>query len=219
MLNDSPTGEQKVKLPLPLTQYSVLRSTDRPANYHLTFFSSRTHAGRSNVLWKITSGPSRSRIADRLGNLFQHPALRTRWEMRMKEGKKKKRFRSSRARPSSRKRRNVTVFRHGVPGYRGSTLPAPVTTLTPDGAFSHSLRPDVGVRRRIACPRDAVDADDRRVNAMCVTRNAQDEFCNRVCGFDSTVYYTFITHALRTLRTNATSSHMSKWQAPGEFFL
>lgn len=81
------------------------------------------------------SNLSRSCINDRLGeNLFQLPALK----YNTLKNENKKQFRSF-CTQSSRKRRNVTVFRHGAPEYCGSALPAPVPTLTPDGAFSHSL--------------------------------------------------------------------------------
>lgn len=132
---------------------------------------------------------SRSHIVNRLEeNLFQHPRL----VGRMKNASKK-RFRSFCAQ-SSRKRHNVTVFRHGAPEYCGSTLPAPVPTLTPDGAFSHSL-----VRRGFestslvhATQSMLATGAPTAANALRIT---QDKFCNHVCSFNSSIRsFTYITY-------------------------
>lgn len=58
---------------------------------------------------------------------------------------------------SPRKRRIVTVFRHGTPEYCASALPAPV--LPPRHLTEPSrVRLSVGVRERVAYPRDQVIA-------------------------------------------------------------
>jgi len=107
---------------------------------------------------------------------------------------KNEQFRSFCAQPSH-KHRNVTVFRHGAPEYCASSTCSHLDTLTEPSRTRFS----VGVRKHIACPRDAVDVSDQRLPT-------QDKFCNRVCGLSSTIHL----FVLRTLHSNATSSHMSK---------
>lgn len=148
--------KQKMKLHLPLTHAVYLaQQTD-----YVTFFF-YLHRYRLNIifreLWKTTSNFFRSRWSSRekISFNFEGAIRKTRIKMR---------FRSFCAQ-SSRKRRNVTVFRHGAPEYCGSTLPAPVSHLDTWRSLLALARP-LGVRSHIACPRDAVDAGDRRAKRL-----------------------------------------------------
>lgn len=66
----------------------------------------------------------------------------------------------------SHKHCHVTVFRHGASEYRVS--PAPVLPWH----LTKSSRARLEIREHIACPRDAVDADDDQtaINALCHKR-------------------------------------------------
>lgn len=100
----------------------------------------------------------------------------------------------------TRKRRNVTVFRHGAPEYCGPMLPAPVPTLTPDGAFSHSLVRRGSEAHRLSTRRSRCRRSQRANDCRCVTHNARQILQSRLWfQFDHSFIYMHYTHYVLTL--------------------